>query len=198
MTVQDLLLSLLPRLDGSTGVNIIQAANAAVRSIGKELAYRRSDLIRQTVSFNFPAGKRIGLPVEFLGFSEDPYLLSGNTKIELTPLLPGERADKDKIGTPQKYELVGAQLYLFPYPDATVTVKGIGFWLPESLYSLTDELPWENMMDELLTEAVFRISSEGLNHAVDPVFRAFIKQELEQMLSVRTGARPRRASGFHY
>jgi hypothetical protein len=198
MTVQDLLFAVLPRLQESSGVDILQAANAAVRSIGKRLAWRRSDLVKEPVELDFEAEAYTVLPSVLLGFAEDPYAVSGTSKLPLTPLRPGDRADLDREGTPQRYELIGRKLYLFPYPSAPLTLKGMGFQLPSELTGMDDSLPWSGIMDELLVEAVYRIGSVGLVHAVDPVFEAYVDQELERLLPVRAGARPRRASGYHY
>lgn len=198
MTVQELLFAVLPRLGEASGVDIVQAANASVRTVGKRLAARRSDLVKAPVSLTFEAGPSLTLAAEFLGFDEDPYAVSGATKTYLTPLRSSERADLDKEGSPRRYDLIGTKLYLFPYPAAQIAVKGMGFHLPAKVSGMGDALPWAGVLDELLTEAAYRVASAGLAHAVDPVFEAYVDQELERLLPVRTGARPRRSASYHY
>ncbi|MHB8708883.1 MAG: phage adaptor protein [Desulfuromonadales bacterium] len=197
MTVQELLFAILPRLQDTSGVEIFGAANAAVRSIGKRLAGRRSDLVKKPVEVEYAAGDAFAaLPAALLGFAEDPYLLPG--KIPLTPLQPEERADLDKPGRPRRYELIGRMLYLFPYPENSMTLKGMGYQLPAALTSLDEGLPWPGVLEELLQEAVYRVCSAGPMHVVDPAFEAFIEQEIDRLLPVRSGARPRRARSHHF
>jgi hypothetical protein len=197
MTVQDMLFAVLPRLKETSGVDIFQSANAAVRSIGKRLAARRSDLVKAPLSLTFPAGPSLALAAEVVGFAEDPYAVSGTTRTPLTPLRPAERADLDKEGTPQRYELIGSTLSLFPYPATEITVKGMGFSLPVRLTELDDALPWADLLDELLTEATVRTAAVGPGHAVDPAFQAYVDQELDRLLPSRS-ARPRRAASHHF
>lgn len=197
MTVQDLLFAVLPRLQEVAGVDIFQAANAAVRSIGKRLAARRSDLVKAPLSLTFPAGASLALDAEVAGFSEDPYTVSGTTKTYISPLRPADRADLDKEGTPKRYELIGSTLYLFPYPAAEITVKGMGYQLPARVTALDAVLPWPDLLDELLTEATYRTAAFGPGHAVDPAFQAYVDHELDRLLPSRS-ARPRRAAGSHF
>lgn len=197
MTLQELLFVILPRLQNTSGVEIFGAANAAVRSIGKRLAGRRSDLVKKPVELDYAAGDAFAaLPAALLGFAEDPYLLPG--KIPLSPLQPDERAALDTAGRPRCYELIGRTLYLFPYPNTAMTLKGMGYQLPAPLTDLSDDLPWPGVLDELLQEAVYRVCSAGPMHVVDPAFEAFIEQELDRLLPVRSGARPRRARSHHF
>ena len=198
MIVQELMLSVLPRLDSVAGVDIVQAANAATRGIGKRLAARRSDLVKEPWSVRFPAASKISLPPEFLGFAEDPTLISGSTRTALSPLRPGERAELDREGVPARYELIWPRLFLFPYPATEVLLKGMAFQLPPPVTDMMDSLPWDGVLDDLLTEAAFRVASVGMTHISDPAFESYIGQELDRILPVRTGARPRRAAGYHY
>lgn len=197
MTLQDVMQAVLPRLREAAGVDIFQSANAALRNIGKRLAARRSDLVKGAFSLDFPAGPSMDLPADVVGLAEDPYAVIGLTTIFLSPLRSQDRADLDKEGSPRCYELLGRQLCLLPYPAEPIVVKGMGYSLPERLTALDDVVPWSGVLDELVIEAVCRVASMGLAHAVDPVFQAFVSQELDRLLPVRS-ARPRRAAGYHY
>ncbi len=196
MTVEDLLYSVLPRIEQTAGIDIFGAANAAMRSIGKRLAARRSDLVKQPMSVPFPAGKTLVLD-GVVGFAEDPYAVVGQTKTVLSTVRPGERADLDREGNPKRYELIGTTLYLFPYPADEITVKGMAFQLPSRAANLNDALPWADLLEELLVEATYRVISTGFAHVVDPAFQAFVDQELDRLLPSRS-ARPRRARSHHF
>lgn len=194
MTAQELLYDVLPRLSEPAGVDFLQAVNAALRSIGKHLANRRSDLSKSLVTLDYFAGEdAIALPAEILGFCENP--VAGT--VTLTPLATGEREGLTRSGDPRRFELIGSSLYIFPCPATAGTVRGMAFCLPKPVLDLNKTLPWHRLFDDLLRESVHKILSKGLDYVATAEFEALVTKEVDALLSLRS-PRPKRARGVHF
>lgn len=198
MTALELLDDVLPRLTETAGVDFLQALNAALRSIGKRLASRRSDLSKSLVTLDYFAGdESIALSAVILGFSENPVANLGTGTVTLTPLESGERDSLMRSGEPRRFELLGSSLCLYPYPTADGTVTGMAFCLPQTVTVLNKTLPWHGLFDDLLRQAVHRILSTGLAYVATTEFEALVTKEVDALLALRS-TRPKRAKGTHF
>lgn len=198
MTAQELLDDVLPRLTETAGVDFLQALNAALRSIGKRLASRRSDLSKSLVTLDYFAGdEAIALSAVILGFSENPVANLGTGTVTLTPLAAEERESLTRLGEPRRFELLGASLCLYPYPATDGTVTGMAFCLPQTVTVLNKMLPWHGLFDDLLREVVCKVMAVGLVYTATVDFDALVSKEVDQLLTLRS-PRPKRARGCHF
>jgi len=190
MTVLELITGrLLRRLAGSVPVMTgLEAVNEAIGVIGRELVRRKSDLTRQEISLDYSLGAtNQSLPDGFMGFVDHPVLSDGTP---LKAVIDAETiiALSAVTGTPEYYRVVGSGLYLYPLPDASVTVKGFVTVLP--VLEMADDLPWLDLFNDLIASAALQLSQQGLALLASPPFLAMIDAGVSSVLIPRKNPLP--------
>lgn len=191
MTAQTLLDDILPKLGSSppSGLSFFTMVNGITNLIVKRLWYHESDLVtkRGTVTINLDADNGT-LPTDFLGLKGKPFV-SGY----LDPLEPLDESraiyDGEK-GIPEKYEVMGTTLYVYPAASTATTLKLEYFFRPADLTALTDNIPFNDLFNDVYREAVPRLNEQGFVLLSDPVFEKFVYDMVESLLPMRSKPLP--------
>lgn len=189
MTVGDLLQSVMPRIEAMPpGMTLVDCVNVITGIITKRLVENDSDLVKAHHQFTYAASDQTeALPERFLGISERPYVTT--TKARLDPLPKDMRADLATAGTPMYFEVRGANMLVHPPPAASTTVELEFYQKPAAATDITSTIPFSGTFDDLYMEAVLRIGSAGSMITEDPTFIKFVKRQIDNVLSIRTGRR---------
>jgi hypothetical protein len=112
------------------------------------------------------------LPSDFWGLVGKPYL-DGKTY----PLLPLPNTDTElqytSAGTPHYYKIRGDKIYVTPHTSADFTIKSDYFQKPTLIENTTDELPWNDLFNDVIYEVVINLFKKS----------GILVPELQQMLN---------------
>ena len=187
MTIADLLQAVMPRVETfPPGMTLVDCVNYITGIITKRLVDCDSDLIKAHHQFTYAASDQTeALPERYLGMSERPYITS--TKARLEPLPKDVRSILSTAGTPMFFEVRGANMVVHPAPSASTQVELEFYQKPAAAVDLTSTVPFSGAFDDLYIEAVLRIGSAGTMLTEDPSFIRFIRRNVDDILSIRTG-----------
>jgi hypothetical protein len=183
MTVIELMGIVLPRVTGTPTCTLFEALRELLAIISNRLLLARSDLLREELSVNFSSTRaNVTLYPEFQSMSERPYVVGKR------PLNPLGRMDKSSLqtpGEPKYYDMVGKTLWLYPPPDANVTVKIPAFVRPVTLTEMDEDLPFFGDLDTVFVEGCVGLLSLGLGAVADPNFIGLLQNKIDQLLAAR-------------
>ena len=192
MTVQELITGKLARMLAGTVPVLtgLEAVNAAVNVIGLELVRRKSDLSMQKISLSY-SKEAISqtLPDGFMGFVGHPGIAEDEI-MAVVPDLNTALGLRGIPGTPEYYDVVGDQLFLYPEPATACTVTALAKLVP--LLEMSDDLPWLGLFNDLLAVAAVQLSQQGLALLAAPAFLAMIDKGVSAVLVPRQNPLPRR------
>lgn len=180
MTAGELLNILLPRLSKEPSADtFIGALNNAILVVTRRLLYRKSSVLKEEYSTTFGANTASAtLPEGYLGFCLDaPPSVSGKP---LCPLPPFKYGTYSETGTPEYYDIRGGKMNLYPTPAEAVVVKALFFYRPVRLTSMSDDLPWYGLLDDLLGEAIAVIAKTGQWGAITAEWEALVNREVDK------------------
>lgn len=107
-----------------------------------------------------------GLPSDFWGLKENPYI--DGQKYVLQPLPNKDVAlQLTTAGLPQYYEIKGTKMYLYPPPASDYTIKGDYFQRPTAVSALTDTMPFNEIFDDAISEAVVMLYEKGSSNQAE-------------------------------
>ena len=141
--------------------NIYPALNRAIRLVSKRLKYHGSSSVKGALSVSITAGASSGtLPTDFWGLLGEPYI-SGET-YALKPL-PDLRTKLiySTASTPIYYEIYGSTINLIPGSSGAATVLGDYWQRPTKITKPTDTIPYLELWDDVIQEALIHIYSTG-------------------------------------
>lgn len=124
-----------------------------------------------------------------MGFVGHPVVVDGN-ELVVVPDLVTMTELAGQIGTPQYYQKVADELYLYPLPAAACTVKATIKIVPA--LAISDELPWLGLFNDLIVVAAVQLSARGYALLSEPVFMAMIDKGITAVLVPRMNELPRR------
>lgn len=189
MTVQDLIIQqVMPKLKGQqVTISALTAVREAITAVGQELVRRASTVVQEASTLAFTAGLGSkALPDGFYGLAAHP-CIDGN---ELTEIQTRELYSLADSGSPEKYRVVGNTIYLYPAPDAAVTLQLVCNIIPSGI-TMTDELPWLGLFDLLIADTASRLAIAGAVLRVDPAFVSMVGEGVTAVLVPRTRVLPR-------
>jgi hypothetical protein len=116
---------------------------------------------------------RSALPTDFWGFCGDdpddyPYV-DGYTKV-LRPLPNQRRAliENQSMGAiPNYFKIKGTNLHVSPPAGEDLTIKGDYFQRPTTLTATTDTIPFNEIFDDAICEAIATLYEKGLSSQVE-------------------------------
>jgi hypothetical protein len=140
--------------------------------ISKRLFYHKSIIIKGELSVTFTAGSSTtALPDNFWGLIGKPYV-NGDT-VELQPIPNNkEKLFHTTAAQPRYYELAfsstggaysGPQMKLYPGASTETTVNGMYWSRPAKVSKPSDAVPFNEMFDDVIQEAVIHIYQTGLS-----------------------------------
>ena len=141
--------------------NIYPVINNAVRMINKRLRVHEVSMIRGSLSVSFSAdSSSASLPSDYWGLIEKPYINGKTYALEPVP----DQSTKLRYtsnSTPSYYEVVGTSLYLYPGTSSAITINGAYWTQPTTLTKPTDTMPYSELFDEVIQEALMKIYKTG-------------------------------------
>ena len=100
------------------------------------------------------------LPSDFWGLKQNPWL--NGQKYVLQPLPNQEVAlQLNTAGLPQYYDIKGTKIYLYPPPSSDYTLNGDYFQRPTSVSAVTDTIPFNEIFDDAIAEALVMLYDKG-------------------------------------
>lgn len=192
-TVLDLITVTAPRLKQipQPAMSAIEAVNAGMDVLFRYLVSKGSDLVKADFSLEFAASDASKiLPTDCRGLADKPQLTTMTEPLE--PLqTQGRSAYYGQTGTPERYDIRGLNLLLYPVPDEACTVIGEYWQAPARVTAITGTLPYDGMFDEVFKEAIVRGAAAGSAFAVDQAFMLFMAGEVDSILPKRKAGRRR-------
>ncbi|KKW05295.1 MAG: hypothetical protein UY41_C0057G0001 [Candidatus Moranbacteria bacterium GW2011_GWE1_49_15] len=189
----DIVIGRFAKINKPPMIDFLTAANMTMDIIYRRLMTKKSELILGSFSQAVLANaSTVTLPTDFQGFFERPYI-SGSTW-HLDPL-PGEyRASLTTPGRPQFYELRGTTMTLFPRTSAALTIVGQYYKKPVKFTALTNVIPYNGLIDNVLQEGSIAVGMTGMGALLDAQFQAIMSKMIDEVLAFRSP----RTVRFHY
>jgi hypothetical protein len=158
-TVQEIIDGIKHRLPERT--NIYPALNRAVVMIAKRLFYHDVSMIRGSLSVSVAADSSSGsLPADFWGLTYKPYISGKQRFLEPVPD-PRYKLRYTANATPIYFEIAGTTINLYPGTTSDITILG-GYWAkPTKLTSPLDTMPFHEMFDDAIQEAIIHTLTTG-------------------------------------
>ena len=202
MKVSAMLSSVLGRLGGGEKIRLpfLDALQAVSDIIATRLYELKSDLVKADLDKDVAKDEGVAgsftLDAGFVTFVDDPWIEGYLTTLlpvtdELIRIHEAETSSGSAEVIPQYYRLRGLAVTLYPTNTVDITVRGSYYHKP-ILDGLTDDIPFSGLFDQLVADAVVKIAQAGLGLAVDPGFRAYIREHVDSIV----GGRPRKAIFF--
>lgn len=189
MTGNELLDIVLPRLSklpDTSGVSLLDAINRVIEIFFERLHRRKSDVARAQFSAVTVDSEFTELPSDFRGFAGPVRLedADGN-KIDLEEMPHGQETLEDDA--PKYWRLVGPfSVQIIPEAAESYTLYGSYYSMPTALEDLTDDIPWEGLMDSKFADAVILIASIGGPQSVTAEARESIGNICDGFIANRT------------
>ncbi len=167
MTADSLYSSLTSRFTGKPPVEDMYSAIGIVSDyLSTRLFLNGSKLLNEEVSLRYASGvNSAGLPDNMLGTVEPPFVLNiiGQTGgIDLLPLPSGYRSSFVGVtGTPEYYEIKGADLFVYPTPNKASTVVFEASLAAIKPTTGTDLIPFNGLFDYIFREVVLLVMLQG-------------------------------------
>lgn len=173
-TLKELILEVATRIPDDQVERLFEHTNRAVQTIARRLYFHKSDLIMADMSVTIAAAAQYGaLPADFIGLIGRPYISGYTTPLEPIP------SDRERIiytgeaGTPLWYEVLGANIYIYPYVTAGCTLNGRYAARPVAINDMDSVMPFNNFCNEIITEYITASAQMG------PTIPAAKRQELD-------------------
>ena len=96
------------------------------------------------------------LPDDFWGLWDKPYLDGKNYSLLPLPSTDVE-VQYTSAGTPVYYKIRGNSIYVVPHTSTDYTIKADYFQKPTTLENTTDELPWNDLFNDVIYEIVINL-----------------------------------------
>lgn len=190
MNAQEMLARTLPRMKGeSSGLTFIDALNVGVDLTFERLHRHRSEIIQEPFDGQDADEDIVDLPANYRGIAGRLTLVdSAGKEHRLKEYTPNETPTGER---PQYFRLIGVrQMELLPAPTEQYTLKGRYYAHPGTL-TMTSEIPWGGLFDNVLTEIVIMVSRLGSVEAMTGATRNSVDLMVDGLVSGRTVA-PRR------
>jgi hypothetical protein len=137
--------------------NLYPALNRAVRMIAKRLMYHDASMVRGSLSVTIAADSSSGsMPSDYWGLVDKPYLSTETRYLQPVPD-PRYKLLYSSNSQPRYYEIVGTTINLYPGWTAGGTINGDYWTRPTKLTSPTDTMPFSEMFDDAIEEALLVI-----------------------------------------
>lgn len=146
-------------------------ATVAVGTITLVSTDSLTDVLAGTTITITSKADRVNLPSDFWGFcgnnAEDYPYIDGYT-YTLKPLPSMMTAlTNETASTPRYFKIKGQRLHVFPPTSADITIKGDYFKRPTSVTAVTDTLPYFELFDDAIGEAMAMQYEKGLSSQVE-------------------------------
>jgi hypothetical protein len=106
------------------------------------------------------------MPATFWGLVGKPYISGQQRYLEPVPD-PRAKLLYTSDAIPIYYEMSGTTMYLYPGCSAESTLKGSYWSKPTELVAITDTMPYNELFDDAIQEALIHIYTTGLNGGND-------------------------------
>ena len=157
-TVADIIEKIEYRVDNAESeLNdiVIPWIDSFVQYFSQILFRYKSDLVEAPFSLTFAIGDdHKALDSACWGLLEKPWIDG-----KISKLLPVE--DYDQVlrygttqGVPERYRLIGQDLYVYPTPDTETIIKGSIYKKPITISSTTDAIPYFGLFDITIVDMV--------------------------------------------
>jgi hypothetical protein len=186
MTIAELLSITLPRLEGKPACSIFESVRRVQSIIVNRLLLKRSNLVKDSLIIGVtmgddyitltPSGGRT-----FLAVAGEPCIIVDGARKYLTPY-DSALTVSATAGRPKYYERVGRKLYLYPVSDAAYDITMPAFVSPVAATDLDGELPFNGILDDAFSEAVYGVMLLGTAAVNDPAFTNVINTQVDQAL----------------
>jgi hypothetical protein len=197
-TVEQIFDQVIGRINAAPGFTIFEAINKITNLIFKQLWYLKSDLACSDVSILFATGNQaMSVPATFMGLKSKPFIQGVG---ELSPIISGtEYSYYGKTGTPDRYKLQQGMLHVFPTPAKPTVIKCPYFRFPGEVSAMSDVVPYTGQFKQLFMEGIVKISSQGMAFVEDQSFAAFINDEINKIIPIRSNpVLPARRSASYF
>ena len=180
-------------------VNIYPSLNRAVRLIAKRLMYHDSSFVRGALSVTVAEDGTSGaLPSDFWGLAGKPYIYGKKRFLEP---IPDQRYKLlyTTVSEPRYYELSGTTLNLYPGTSSEISIRGMYWARPAELDDPTDTMPYNELFDDVISEALIHIYGTGMttgNTAELQMMTAMINQAVDEIVPYIDKQAPRIADDY--
>lgn len=178
--VKDILAGLSHR--GLNRTNVYPSLNNALRLIAKRLRYYDSSLVRGNldVAVTAPASS-VEMPAGYWGLISAPYILS--LRRELKPL-PNQQVKMSypENSVPAYYKMFGATMELTPGASSDIVINGEYWKRPATLTKPSDEIPYNELFDDVIQEALMYVHMTGKDAGVTAAFRELVFSLVDEVV----------------
>lgn len=120
---------------------------------------------------------------KFISFAEAPYCVT--TASELKPMTKELRHFFTTTGNPERYEIRGNRLFLYPTPSADVTIATEEYRRPSVVTNMTDDVPFSGLFDHVYRAVVPAVANGGVIVMEDPTVQQMIRNQVITTLNMR-------------
>ena len=188
--VKDILAGLSHR--GVNRVNVYSSLNVALRLIAKRLRWNDSSLVRGNLDIAVTApATSADMPADYWGLITAPYILS--LRRELRPL-PNQQTKMSypENSIPIYYKMAGATMGLTPGAASDITINGEYWQRPATLVKPSDEIPYNELFDDAIQEALMYVHVNGRDAGSTAAFRELIYSLVDEVVPMLDRPAPTR------
>jgi hypothetical protein len=200
-TVGDLLGPVVSRLKVAPSMSLVEAVNTVSGIIFRRLMRRKSDLIRGNTTLSLAAGKgKVPLAPNFRGLVDAPCLIRYDGSDAFQPLYGAHLQDVAYYsgvpnGVPEKYQLNGHILSVFPASEKAAGIHVTYWQFPDVVTGMTSMVPFDGLFDDIYLEAVPRVALLGAAASVaDQALVALLAEGIDSII----GLRPAKQVSFYH
>lgn len=166
--------------------------NRAVRLISKRLFYHHSSLVKGALSVTVSAdASSASLPADFWGMIGWPYINGKTQHLYQLPDLE-TRLAYTSTSQPIYFDIKGQTIYLYPGTTSEITINGDYWAMPTEITALTDTVPFNELFDEAIVEAL--ASTPPVGERRDPkemmIMKGLINQAVDEIAPYRDKKAP--------
>lgn len=177
-TLKELVLEVANRIPDDQVERLFEHTNRAVQTIARRLYFHKSDLIMSDMSVTIAAAAQYGaLPSDFIGLIDRPYISGYLNPLEPLPGIQERIIYTGQAGVPLWYEVLGSNIYIYPYVTAGCTLNGRYASRPIPINDMDSIMPFYNFCNEIITEYIVASAQMG------PTIPAAKRQELDMSVN---------------
>ena len=157
--------------------------NRAVRLISKRLFYHESSLVKGALDVTVAAGESSSsLPPDFWGMLSWPYIVGKTYRLNPLPNIETQLAYTQK-SEPRYFDVKGFSIHLYPGTISQITIGGDYWTRPASITGLADILPYNELFDEALKQALINTppTEAGRNENEGSIMQAIINDAVDEI-----------------